>query len=148
MYERSKLSGFHDEDPGCQAEAKNMGSGLVNLHFEGHPEESPRLRVNGNVEVCVLKLMLCIHTDGRRAGQTLLIPAGGNLGWWLWKQALRPFLSRVPNCSWRISKFAGFLQDENNWVNSCGAESEGPLLWRISQVFLGKQKDSCRIRKR
>ena len=34
-----------------QAEAKRKGSELVKLPFEGHLEESPRLGVNGNVEV-------------------------------------------------------------------------------------------------
>ena len=69
MDERSKLSGYHDEEPGSQAEAEIMGSGLVNFPFEGYLEAFPRLRVNGKVEVCVLKLMLYIHIPGRRAGQ-------------------------------------------------------------------------------
>ena len=67
--ERSKLLGYHDEEPGSQAEAKSMGSGLENFPFKGLLEESRRLRVNGKVEVRVLKLMLYIHIPGRRASQ-------------------------------------------------------------------------------
>ena len=64
MDERSKLLGNHNEESGSQAEAESMGPGLVNFPFEGHLEETPRLGVNGKVEVCVLKLMLYIHIPG------------------------------------------------------------------------------------
>ena len=56
MDERSKLPGYHDEEPGSQAEAESMGSGLVNLPFDGQLEESSGLTVSRNVEVRVLKL--------------------------------------------------------------------------------------------
>ena len=69
MDERSKFPGYHDEEPGSQAQAESTGSKLVNLPFEGHLEESPGLSMNGNVEVQDLELMLYIHISGRSADQ-------------------------------------------------------------------------------
>ena len=54
--ERGELPGRHGEEPGSKAEAEGKGSELVNLPFEGHPEESPGLGENRDVEVCVLQI--------------------------------------------------------------------------------------------
>ena len=72
---------------------KSQGAKLrlkVNLPFEGQQEESPGLRVNGNVQERVLKLMLYIHIPGSRAGHmNSADPCRGKLGLWLRKWALR-----------------------------------------------------------
>ena len=94
MDERSKLPGYHDEEPGSQAEAEGMGSGL---------------RANRNVEQCVFKLML-IH--GRRTGQKdASDPCGGTPGSEAKKTGSKTHLPKQgDNCSWRISICAGFCR--------------------------------------
>ena len=77
MDERGKLSGYHGEEPGSQAEAKRKNTELVNLPFEGQPEKSPGLRVNGNVEVCILQIY-AVHLDSLKNRPDGLTHGEGN----------------------------------------------------------------------